>query len=103
MAKDILDAVRLAEEESKNRENDAKKAAQKKLESAKKDAQALIKNADAEFSQENEKLFSEARSEGERIRQKAEQAAADKCSDIHKVAQRNRENVIGNAINAILN
>ena len=57
MAKDILDAIRQAEDDFKNRESDARKAAQKKLEDAKKDAQSLKAKAVEELNAESEKKY----------------------------------------------
>lgn len=102
MAKDILDAIRQAEEDAKTRESQAKQSAQKRIEEAKAEAQSLIDNAELNSDKEAQKRYDAARIEGDNEMVKARESAADKCADIKKTADKNRAAVINNAIEYIL-
>ena len=102
MAKDILDAIRQAEEDAKNRESEAKLAAQKKIENTMAQAQQMINDAELNFEKEAQKRYESARIDGDNEMLKAKNAADGKCGQIQKIADSNREAVVEKAVEFIL-
>ena len=102
MAKDILDAIRTAEDEARAREAEAKTAAQESAAQAKKAAAALVAEREKKAAQKAEDELKNAQAQGEQELEKARQSAHEQCGNISALADKNRENVIKNAANAIL-
>ena len=97
MAKDMLDAVRAAEEEAQAREEKAAELAAEKTARAKSDAAAMIGDRKKAAEQNAERELDEARA---RLDKKSEAAAAEaqkQCGEISALAEKNRGAVIKKA------
>jgi F0F1-type ATP synthase membrane subunit b/b' len=102
MAKDILDAIRAAEEECGEREAQAKADAQERAAQAKKDAAALIDKREQAAREKCEKSLEQARAEAEKALEEARASAGSQCADISATAEKNRGRVVRDAAEAIL-
>ena len=103
MAKDILDAIRAAEDDSREREERAKADAQNRIEQTKKLAQSKIAEAGALDAKDAERLCQQAAAESERLKAKSRRAADEKCESIHSVAEQRRGEVIEKTAALLLN
>ena len=103
MAKDILDALRQAEDDASAREKAAKESAQKKIDDAKAQAKQMIIDAEKDADKEAEKQYESARIEGDNELAKARNVAATKCDIIKSKADKNREGVVKKAVEFVLN
>ena len=103
MARDILEAIKSAEEECKIRELYAKKSAQEKIISAEAEAKRLIAEAAQNAEREAQSRYESAKADGDKELNKARQASDNKCAQIHKFAEINRQSVIENAVKYLLN
>lgn len=102
MAKDMLDAIYAAEEESRRRESDAKTQAAQSVADAKKQAEALIAARVAKARQDADAELDGARRNSERRRLQADKDAQAECRAISEIAAKNRPSVIQKAADAIL-
>lgn len=102
MAKDILDAIRLAEDNARAREEEALSAAQESAVQTKKAAAKLIAQREKDAAHKAEEELKIAQTQGENELEKARQIAREQCGRISALADKNRESVIKNAVNAIL-
>ena len=103
MAKDILDAIRQAEEDSGKRELEARESAKKKIDDAEAQAKQMIIDAQLKADAEAEKRYEAARIDGENELIKARSAAKTKCDLIESTAEKNRDRVVDDAVNFLLN
>lgn len=102
MAKDFLDSIRAAEDDSRQREEQAKADAQNRIEQSKKMAQSKISEADMLNARDVERLYQMAAAESERLKAKSKTAAVEKCESIHSVAEQRRDGVIDKAVELLL-
>lgn len=103
MAKEILDAIYNAEEECKTKETEAKTEAQARIKDAEIKAQKFIDDAEAKAKEEADELVAQAEKNGEDNFEKAKAAASGKCEIITQSAKKNRQTVIKQSIDALLN
>ena len=102
MAKDILDAIRQAEDDAKAREAQANDEAQKRIAETNAKAKQLIADAQAEEDKNAEKRYEIARADGDAELEKGKKTAESKCAEISQTADKNREGVIDKAVDFLL-
>ena len=102
MAKDILDAIRAAEEECGEREAQAKADAQERAAQAKKDAAALIEKREQAARERCENALAQTRADAEKELEKARDSAGSQSAEISAAAAKNRGRVVRDAAEAIL-
>lgn len=102
MAKDMLDAIRHAEEECRLREQQAKQQAAERIQVAKKNAEALLQRRGQESKEASELQLSMQRREGDELLKKAKLEAQAQCDELSRTAEGNRPEVIRNAAKALL-
>ncbi len=102
MAKDMLDAIRAAEEECRLREEQAKSDADELIEQAKRDAEALIAKSDADALAENERALADAKLKCAEEERRTVQSSAEECERLRRLAEKNRPGVIRKAAEALL-
>ena len=95
MAKDMLDAIRAAEEECRLREEQAKSDADELIEQAKRDAEALIAKSDAD-------ALADAKLKCAEEERRTVQSSAEECERLRRLAEKNRPGVIRKAAEALL-
>lgn len=102
MAKDMLQAVFNTEEECKKRENDAKAEASKRIQQAKTEAAQLIKDTEASANLNAQAILDKERALGKEALEKARLDAEKECAVISETAEKNRTNVIKNAVSYLI-
>lgn len=102
MAKDMLEAVFAAEEECKIRESKAKADAAEAEKRAVDAAKALIAKAENDAKAKAEAKLEQARLNGNAELAKARAEADIKCAAVAKTAEKNRTQVIKNAVGLLL-
>ena len=102
MAKDMLDAIRAAEEECRQREAQAKTDAAAGLSEAGAKAKQLVFDREQKRLGECDAEIEKARSESERALAEARENALKGCDELTATAEKNRPSVVKNAADALL-
>lgn len=101
MAKDMLDAVFKTEEECRQRQAKARLQAEDRIKQTKADAKKLIDNIINESNKLSVELLTSVSKENDSQLESARQSAEDQCKKLSEIAEKNRSEVIKQAINIL--
>lgn len=103
MAKDMLNAIYEAEEESKQRIAQAKALAEQNAKNAELKAQELAAQARADAEVKAKQMLAAVEAEGKAELDKAKLESQQQCKKLSQTAEKNRSKVIQNVVDMLTN